>query len=345
MGHNPGEHTWREIMSQPEAWAQTIADLEVAMPQLRAVLTPSAYDQLIIVGCGSPYYLAHHAAALIRPRRGIAVTAAPASALWLDADALLAPGARTLVLALSRSGETTETVEALRVARAAGATTLGITSYPDRPIATVSDMTLVLAAGQEQSVAQTRAFTTLQLAVMACAALWNGAPPELRHWYPLCAVARHVLASSTVAMERLGADTTITRIALLGAGPRYGLASELALKLKEMSLSDTEPFHPLEYRHGPRALATPGALVIGLLDTVRHTRERAVLTDMAAQGAATLTIGERDTDIAFASGLPESLHGPLYLLPGQLLAYHRARARGQDPDQPAQLSAVVHLTP
>jgi len=345
MTHTPGMHTWHEIMSQPEAWEHTIAELEVAMPRLCEVLTSRAYDQLIIIGCGSPYYLALHAAALIRPRRGVAVTAAPASALWLDADALLAADARTLVIALSRSGETTETVEALRVARAAGATTLGITNYPDRPIAALSDVSLVLPAGQEQSVAQTRAFTTLQLAAMACATLWNDDPLALGSWYPLCDVARRLLASSTIAMEHLGADGAISRIALLGAGSRYGLAHELSLKLKEMSLSDAEPFHPLEYRHGPRALATTGTLVVGLLDPVRPAREQAVLADMAAQGAATLTIGEQAADIAFASDLPPLLHGPLYLLPGQLLAYHRARARGQDPDRPAHLGAVVHLAP
>jgi glucosamine--fructose-6-phosphate aminotransferase (isomerizing) len=141
----------------------------------------------------------------------------------------------------------------------------------------------------------------------------------------------------------VGADLNIDRFYFLGSRALYGLASELSLKMKEMTLSHSEPFHTLEFRHGPRAMATEGACVVGLLSAGRRALEQAVLAEMVEQGAQLLTMDEHDADVAFASGVAAPLRDVLYLPIGQLVALERALAKGLNPDAPENLVAYVTL--
>ncbi|HMO57571.1 MAG TPA: SIS domain-containing protein [Roseiflexaceae bacterium] len=339
-----GQHTLHEIESQPEAWAATLAELRTNSPAVRQLFTDTAPEQVAFVGCGSPFYLAQHAAALLNELGGPPAYAIPGAELWLSPHAALPGTRRTLLVALSRSGETSETIRAVEGFRATGrGAVLTISNYPDRPLNVLGDLHLTLAAGQEQSLAQTRAFTTLQLAATVCAALWSsndGLIDQLNHLPDAC---RRFLASAGATARQLGNDAAIDRFYFLGSGSRNGLASELSLKMKEMSLSHSEPFHVLEFRHGPRAMATSGALVIGLISPTNAAFEHAVLHDMRAQGASTLSIGMHGCDISFGSDLDDRICGPLCLPFGQLLAHTRALLNGQDPDLPSNLAAVVRL--
>ena len=340
----PGYHTRNEIQSQPQAWAATLATFRRYADDMGAFWQNGRYDSVIFTGCGSPYYLALAAAALFqecvaKPARGV-----PASEIWLNQRAVLPPAGRTLLIALSRSGETTETLRAIETFRAAGrGDVLTLSCYPERPLTTVGDVNLIFPAGQEESMAQTRAFTTLYLAVTALVALWAGRDDLLDQLQNLPNVCRRILETYTPLMRALGTDDSINRFYFLGSGARYGLACELSLKMKEMSISHSEPFHVLEFRHGPRAMAGNGALIIGLLSETNQAYEQAVLDDMRAQGARILAIGEHGTDVAFESGLHEAVRNLLYLPVGQMLAFERALHNGCNPDQPANLAAVVVL--
>jgi glucosamine--fructose-6-phosphate aminotransferase (isomerizing) len=152
--------------------------------------------------------------------------------------------------------------------------------------------------------------------------------------------------------HQLGTDLTIDRIFFLGAGPLYGVASEAMLKTKEMSLSYSEAYHPLEFRHGPMSMVNERTLVVGLLSDTGLAEEHRVLQDMQRLGARTLALVEDGSMLAggrpdhvaeMRSGLGEWERLPLYLPVLQLLAYHRAIAKGLDPDQPNNLDAVVFL--
>jgi glucosamine--fructose-6-phosphate aminotransferase (isomerizing) len=143
--------------------------------------------------------------------------------------------------------------------------------------------------------------------------------------------------------QNLGSDSAIERFYFLGSGPRYGLACELSLKMKEMSLSHSEPFHFMEFRHGPRSMVTPETLIVGLVSEANRAHELAVLEDMRAQGGRILALAERDADVSFASGIGEAARNALYLPIGQLLAFERAVHKGLNPDQPHNLVAVVRL--
>jgi glucosamine--fructose-6-phosphate aminotransferase (isomerizing) len=339
----PGQHTRREIMSQPEVWAASLDRLAAQASDLRALFRDGSYARLLFVGCGSMYYLPLAAAALAR-ELGLPADALPASELWLGPDAALAGRGRTLLVAVSRSGETTETLRACEAFRAhGGGEILTLSCYPGRPLTTLGALNLVFPAAQETSMAQTRAFSTIYLAALAALALWAGRDDLLDELGRLPDICRRLLEAAHAPIGELGGDPSLDRFYFLGSGPRYGLACELSLKLKEMSVSHSEPFHTLEFRHGPRAMAGPGALIVGLLAESRRRHEAPVLAEMRAQGARTLTLGEGEADIALASGLSEAAQSVLLLPPGQLLALARALHNGCDPDAPANLQAVVVL--
>jgi glucosamine--fructose-6-phosphate aminotransferase (isomerizing) len=301
------------------------------------------FDAVVVTGCGSTYYLALAAATLVQTLTGVAARGVPASEIWLDGDAVFARGQRALLIAVSRSGETTETQRAVEAFRArAGAVVLSLSCYPGRPLSRMGDLNLLFTEAQEESVAQTRAFSSLYLATAALAALWAGRDDLLAELAQLPAAAQAILEGSQALAQRLARNPELKRIFFLGSGARYGLACELSLKMKEMSLSDSEPFHFLEFRHGPQSMAGPEALIVGLLSESNRAHEQAVLDEMRAHGATVVAIGPGG-DVPLTTGAGELARGALYLPFGQMLAYERAVWRGLNPDRPHNLDAVVRL--
>jgi glucosamine--fructose-6-phosphate aminotransferase (isomerizing) len=327
-------HTEREILSQPEVWQQTLAALD-PVSFLGAV---DGISDIVVTGCGSTHYLAMTAAALLRDtgRRALAL---PASELLDVAQPQLTDPAGTLLLAISRSGTTTETVRAVEHFRGFGGRRVAaITCYPDSTLAKKADVAWVAPAAAEQSVAQTRSFTSMTLLVSALVGALRGADLGALHRLPNVGAA--ILAHSRSSMAGLAADLGIEAFYFLGSGPLYGIASEAMLKLKEMSLTASEAYHALEFRHGPMSMCDSSATVVALLSKSRRALEQAVLDDIAPFGAHLVTVG---SDAQIPPTLPEWATPALYLLPLQLLALERALSKGLDPDNPRHLTAVIHL--
>ncbi len=337
-----GDHTRREIFSQPEAWQGVLDRLDAEADAVRSRFA-SGYDQIVFTGCGSTYYLSIAAAAVMQRVAGIAALGLPASEVWLNPTAL-PPARRTLLVAVSRSGETTETLRACEAfRRTGGGDILTLSCYPGRALTKLGDVNLVFPSIREESVAQTRAFSGLYLATVALAALGADNRTLWDDLHQLPATLAPLLAEYAEPMEALGADLSIDRFYFLGSGIRYGLACELSLKMKEMTLSHSEPFHFMEFRHGPKSMITPDALVIALVSDERRSDDMAVVADMQSLGARALTIGSSGVDAAFGSGLDEIASTVLYLPFGQIVALGRSLAKGLNPDKPENLDAVVVL--
>jgi glucosamine--fructose-6-phosphate aminotransferase (isomerizing) len=334
--------TYHEIISQPASWAAALEVLNFQRSEIESIWRNN-YAQIIFTGCGSTYYLSLAAAALAQELTGIAARGLPASELWLYPQSCYPRNGRVLLIAVSRSGETTETLRACQDFKAGHYGELvTLSCYADMPLAKMGDLNLVLPSGQEQSVAQTRAFSTLYLACAGLAVYWTG--HGLEAFAGLPEAGEKVVQAAQAAVKTLWQDNSLDRFYFLGSGPRYGLACELNLKMKEMSLSHSEPFHFPEFRHGPISMVTPSTLVVGLLSESHRAVELAVLADVRALGGRTFTIGESDAEVSFASGLPEIFCNVLYLPVGQLLAFERSLAKGLNPDRPNNLDAVVRLS-
>jgi glutamine---fructose-6-phosphate transaminase (isomerizing) len=341
---NRGESTRAEIYSQPEVWAAALDVLQAQRADIQQLWQRGHYDHVVFTGCGSTYFLSLAAASLLQELGGQSVRALPASELWLSPAAAYARQGETLLIAVSRSGSTTETVRACEAFKRAGRGDLvTLSCYPDQPLARLGALNLVLSSGQEDSVVQTRAFSTLYLGAVAVAALWTGDAALVDELSGLPAAGRRVLNSCAALARLIGGDLDFDRFYFLGSGPRYGLACEYALKMKEMSLTHSEPFHFLEFRHGPMSMVTRNTALVGLVSEANRVHEVKVLDEMRDRGARIVAVGERDVEVEFRSGLSEAARSVLYLPFAQLIGYERSMAKGFNPDQPHNLTAVVKL--
>lgn len=344
MMNTIGHFTQQEILSQPEAWAAGLDVIQQRATALRNFYRQGKFEKVVFTGCGSTYYLSLASAALMQEQMGIPAKALPASEIWLYPRSSYLPDRRTLLIAVSRSGATTETLRGVEAFRGrANGSVMTLSCYPDAPLTGMGDLNIVLPSGQEDSIAQTRAFSTLYLATAALTALWNEEDYLLDELGRLPEVGRGLLGQYQSLAEERGQQVSLERFYFLGSGPRYGLACELSLKMKEMTLSHSEPFHFMEFRHGPQSMLTADTLMIGLVSESNHSAESKVLEDMRSRGANILAMGESEGDVIFNSGVSEAARNVLYLPIGQLMAFHRSIGRGLDPDRPHNLDAVVRL--
>jgi glucosamine--fructose-6-phosphate aminotransferase (isomerizing) len=339
-----GQFTQQEIFSQPEAWAAALKVMDETRQNMLDLEPTRRYRQVLFTGCGSTYYLSLAAASLTQELTGQPARAFPSSELWLYPRSSYMDG-KSLLVAVSRSGETTETLRACEAFLAdKHGDLLTLTCYNDMPLAKMGQLSLVFPSGKEQSVAQTRAFSTLYLATVALASLWAGRADLFSSLARLPAAGQKVLEQVVPLTAELGPDSAIDRFYWLGSGPRYGLACELSLKMKEMSLSHSEPFHFLEFRHGPKSMVTKSSLVVGLQSSVNGSREAEVLADVKSLGGRVLDMAEAGSTVRFESGLDEAIRNVLYLPVGQLIALKRSISKGLNPDRPTNLDNVVKLS-
>ena len=330
--------TYREIKSQTEAWAQA---LELA----RAVSLPDAtqYEQVIFTGCGSTYYLSLVAAALYQELTGRAARAVPASELLLNPQIVMQNNISQLLFAISRSGTTTETVRAAEKFKAEKRGNVLIISNYDAALSRLADVSIVIDQGQEESMAQTRSFASMFVAISVLCVRMAGQDDMLDAMNKLPETGDRLINKYESFARELGENLDFDRFYFLGSGIRYGLACEVNLKMKEMTLTHSEPFHFLEFRHGPMSMVNENAVVVGLLSDANRVHEARVLTEMKMLGATVVALGESDADVEFGSQIPESVRGVLYLPVLQLMAFHRSVAKGLNPDRPNNLTAVVKL--
>ena len=329
--------TYREIKSQPEAWAH-------ALDVVSASLLPKAvdYDQVLFTGCGSTYYLSLAAAALYQELTSCAARAIPASELLLNSNTVLT-NHRTLLVAASRSGKTTETVKAVEKFKKEKRGEVVVISNYDEALSQLADVNVVIDKGQEESVAQTRSFASMFVAASAFCARMADREDLVEVMRRLPEAGNWIIGNYESFAKELGENLNYDRFYFLGSGIRYGLACEVNLKMKEMTLTHSEPFHFLEFRHGPMSMVNGEAVVVGMLSDTNRTHEAKVLSEMEELGATVAGLGESGTDVEFKSGIPESVRGVLYLPVLQLMAFYRSIAKELNPDRPKNLTAVVQL--
>ncbi len=345
-----GSHTLKEILTQPVAWQVALAEVTSKQAALKSLWASGGFSEIIVTGCGSTHYLSQAVAPLLQQQLGIPARALPASELLLFSKMFLTPKARPLLLTISRSGRTTETVRATKFFKATWAgPVLNIGCYPDTDLVQESDLAITINEGQEESVVQTRSFSSMLVAAQAVVTVLSEAA-QFESMQKLPSLGAEIISSQHNLARYLGLEAGFERFYFLGSGLQYGLANEANLKMKEMSLSVAEAFHFMEFRHGPMSMVNDRTLVVGMLSDKARSFELDVLREMRALGGKTLVLSDEaappeaaDFQVNFNSGLPETRRAVLNLPVLQLLAYYRAIANGQNPDQPHNLTAVIVL--
>lgn len=351
----------KEIHEQPEVVGHTLARY-VDMASERVVLPNLPFDfkdiqRISIVACGTASY-AGYVAKYWFERLGRVPVEIDVASEFRYREAPLRKG--DLAICISQSGETADTLAALRYAKAAGVHTLSVVNVPTSTIARESETVLQTLAGPEIGVASTKAFTC-QLMVLASLAVAAGKArgelsdaDEAKLVQGLIEIPRLMAAALTIEpqIEKLAREISKSKDVLyLGRGTSYPLALEGALKLKEISYIHAEGYAAGELKHGPIALIDENmpVVVIAPFDrvfekTVSNMQEVAarggniiLMTD--AKGAAEATVESLVTIIL--PDMAATFTPMVYAVPVQLLAYHTAVVMGTDVDQPRNLAKSV----
>jgi glutamine---fructose-6-phosphate transaminase (isomerizing) len=351
----------KEIFEQPEAVAETIGDRVRGHKLVLDALGLSEIEirnlrRIVIVACGTAYHAAVVGRYIIEEWARVPVEFDIASE-WIYRNPVLSKD--TLVIGISQSGETRDTVNAVKLARESGARTLGITNLMGTQITREVDATLFTRCGMEVGVAATKTFTA-QVALLSLLALKLA---EVRRSLPQDEIEfildrLHELPEKM--QEFLDGDHPIESIAqrfhekpfFLYLGRHIGLpiALEGALKLKEISYIPTEAYSAGEMKHGPIALLAEGTPVVVVATNI-HVYDKIVsnIQEVRARGAHVIAIatdGNEDiqhhaNDVIYVPRTPNFLQAPLAVIPLQLLAYRIARLRGNNVDQPRNLAKTV----
>jgi glucosamine--fructose-6-phosphate aminotransferase (isomerizing) len=349
----------KEIFEQPRAIGDTLANIVSFGPELFGANTEDwkTFDQILILACGTSYYSACVAKYWLEDIAGIPTQVEIASEYRYRTTV---PNPKTLVVVVSQSGETADTLAALRHAKGLGHKhTLAICNVASSAMVRETDWHFLTKAGAEIGVASTKAFTTQLLALYLLAvSIAKRADKisaekekellrELRH---LPKALHAVLALEPQIIAWSDAFAKCENALFLGRGLHYPIALEGALKLKEISYIHAEAYPAGELKHGPLALVTDKMPVVtvapndDLLEKLKSNMQ-----EVKARGGKLYVFADQDTEIVSSDGinvirLPEhygKLSPILHVVPLQLLAYHTACARGTDVDKPRNLAKSV----
>ena len=350
----------KEIFEQPRAIADTLDAVAGISPELfgdGAYKVFKEIDQVLILACGTSYYSGSTAKYWLESIAGIATNVEIASEYRYRQSV---PNPRTLVVTISQSGETADTIAALKHARALGMRhTLTICNVQSSAMVRECAFAYITRAGVEVGVASTKAFTTqlvgLFLLTLALAQVRGRLSDEqeaahlkaLRH---LPVAVQSVLALEPQVIAWAEDFARKENALFLGRGLHYPIALEGALKLKEISYIHAEAYPAGELKHGPLALVTSAMPVVtvapndALLEKLKSNMQ-----EVRARAGVLYVLADADTRIESSEGIhvirmPEH-YGPLspllHVVPLQLLAYHTACARGTDVDKPRNLAKSV----
>ncbi|BDT78041.1 glutamine--fructose-6-phosphate aminotransferase [isomerizing] [Polynucleobacter yangtzensis] len=349
----------KEIFEQPRAIGDTLANIAEFGPGLFNASPEDwkAFDQILILACGTSYYSACVAKYWLEDIAGIPTQVEIASEYRYRTTV---PNPKTLIVVVSQSGETADTLAALRHAKSLGHKyTLAICNVASSAMVRETDWHFLTKAGAEIGVASTKAFTTQLLALYLLAvSLAKRAGRisaekekellrELRH---LPKALHAVLALEPQIIAWSDAFAKCENALFLGRGLHYPIALEGALKLKEISYIHAEAYPAGELKHGPLALVTDKMPVVTVAPKDELLEKlKSNMQEVKARGGKLYVFADHDTEIVNSDGinvirLPEhygNLSPILHVVPLQLLAYHTACVRGTDVDKPRNLAKSV----
>ncbi len=336
-----------EIYEQPQAIARAIEQEYANVARLVGELREREIRHVVIAARGTSDNAATYAKYLIEIVAGFPVSLAAPSVYTLYDAAVNLSG--SLVLGISQSGQATDVVKTLSVARAAGALTVGITNVADSPLCTVSDYTLLCHAGEEKAVAATKTYTTALALIALLVGQWAGSAELLNGLRAIPDQVQATLDMDDTVAAAVERYRYIQECAVLARGLNQATALETALKMTETSYIVAKPYSGADFLHGPIAMvsegfpcflfAPEGRAYPSMVELALKLRKRAAELIVVAHSPEILELATKP--LALPLAVPELLSPLLYIVPGQLWAYHLARARGQNPDKPRGLTKVT----
>lgn len=344
-----------EIRQQPAALQKTLTSELAAFERLRNQLAGRPPSLIVLAARGTSDNAAQFARYLLEITTGIPVSLAAPSVFTLYNAPL--KGDNVLTVALSQSGESTDTNFVLQTAKEHGSLTIGITNEAESTLARIADHVFLVRAGRERSVAATKTYTGQLMAVYLLA--WAlGAPVELDDLRRLPEHAQSALGWEQQIATQAERYTFMTRGVVVGRGLNYSNAFEFALKLMETCYVVAERFSSADLLHGPIAMvefafpvflfAPAGVTWPGMKNILEKLQvlkaDTLVITDTGNREALDLTPRAicLPMKLSHRGALPEDVFTPVpYIIPAQLFAACLAEQKGLDPDRPRTLTKVT----
>jgi len=363
MNAKLGEKSYYEMKNQDEAWQAVLQDeynFRDVIEKIKEQNKP--IRKALFLGCGSSYYISLSGSFVFSGITGIDSRAVPASEIMFYPRVYGINDGPTLIFAVSRSGQTTELLKAIKkVQDNENIITVAVTCHENSELAELCDYSLVSRKGREKSVVMTKSFTSLLLAIQFFSGLWSDDTAYLKQLARLPEIFSQNIAGMEEKIksfvEANSPKTHFDKYEFLGQGNLYGIANEAMLKMKEMAIVPSEDFHSLEFRHGPKSIVDQSMLITLYLGDRTRESELKLAEELNDYGAALLLVGkdlkevelkeekltkvDRVELIELGAEIDQYALTPLYLVPSQLFAYYVAREKGIDVDEPRNLSQVV----
>jgi glucosamine--fructose-6-phosphate aminotransferase (isomerizing) len=309
------------------------------------------FGQVVLVGCGTSYHAGLTGGRIFHAISGLNGVVLPASEVLFGARPPYDVRIKTLLIALSRSGETSETVWAVEKLKRMDARlkTVAITCRESSELGQLCDMSLAFPSVHEEGVISTRSHTSMLLAIqtlvswVAANETFGGELARLPELFELKKYQTEV--QKAVALKP-------QHITFLGSGPFYGLAAANALQVREMANQSSDFMHLLEFRHGAQSSVLPNTLIVAYVsDTLRKAEEEMIREIAVMRGPRMIICAEADnktkmgTEFVFELGTACSeMARPCLASPiGQLFGFYLGISRGVNPDRPKHVQPVVKL--
>jgi len=328
--------TFKEIQEQPELLKKVLNKEK----EIKKILPLTDRERVAFIGCGSSYYLPMAVAYHVRRKMNIPAYAFTGFGTFRYPNTRFEKNKDYFIIAISRSGESSETVSALESFKdKTHFKTASVTCEAGSTITKLSDTSLILEFVDEKSIVMTQSTTSMILSLqIAMEDKGLEVIPEL---------LKEVLDNASDSFDRLNLNA-FEHFIYLGYDEYLGIANEGALKIREMALSNSETYETLEYRHGPKSLVTKGSLIFFLPSSESFKEEERLGKEMRQLGATTVNISPWNSN-AFDLWVDTKLDVVdrsdmvLRLVPLQIVAFKRAIQKGINPDKPINLTKLVRL--
>ena len=342
------ELTYKEIYGQPVSFQAVNDTFDTIFKTLDEVFAEK-YDEVIFTGCGTSLYLAQASAHAFSTCTGISAKGMCCSELYYFPETYVGNGKKVLVVPMTRKSYTTEVRMAIDKVRSyPGVKSLAITCDADS--SKYNDYMLLSPETPEDSVIMTRSFTSMIYLAVVMSYYVGGKKEKIEQLKDYAANAESFLKATDEMAKKIVAEHPECNLFItLGQGINYGIANECMNKMKEMSLSNSEAYYTLEYRHGPMSLVDDKTLIILLGNEDTVDGDAKLLTQMKEYGAKVLAIGNNAskdfTDVDYTLDMPYGYHSlqnaPIIGFIGQLIGYYVAELKNLNADSPRHLTQAI----
>ncbi len=255
-----------------------------------------------------------------------------------------------LVVGISQSGQSPDIVSVLEEGRKQGSPTLAITNEPNSPLASAADFVLDVQAGPEKAVAATKTYTTELMTIAMLSVALNGDKEDWKNLSQVGKWMRQALKQNDAVEQAAQRYRYMRQCVVLGRGFNYATAFEWALKLKELTYVEAEPYSSADFQHGPIAMvergfpvmvvAPQGKVFASMLDLMARLRKD-ILAELLVISNAKKALSLAQVPFTIPAEMPEWLTPLVSILPAQLLAYHLTRAKGYSTEAPRSIHKVT----